>query len=215
MISRIFSNMGKAIAAYERLILPGPSRFDRYVEDVLNGNGKVLANTFSDDEVAGLRLFIGKGNCIQCHNGPLFTNNDFHNTGVPSKPNLDPVRGRAEGVKSVRVDEFNCLGSFSDAGEGDCAELKYMQTDSSELLGRFKVATLRNVAKTSPYMHSGIFSTLADVLDFYNHPPEAKLGQSELNPLYLNTKELSQMESFLKTLIGPVDAQEIYLLPPL
>ena len=214
MISRIFSNMGKAIAAYERLILPGPSRFDRYVEDVLNGNGKVLANTFSEDEVAGLRLFIGKGNCIQCHNGPLFTNNDFHNTGVPSKSNLDPDRGRAEGVKAVRADEFNCLDSFSDAGEGDCAELKYMQTDSSELLGRFKVATLRNVSNTAPYMHSGDFPTLAEVLEFYNSPPEAKLGQSELNPLYLNTTELSQMESFLKTLIGPVDAQEKYLLPP-
>ena len=89
-----------------------------------------------------------------------------------------------------------------------------MQTDSSELLGRFKVATLRNVSNTAPYMHSGDFPTLAEVLDFYNHPPEAELGQSELNPLYLNTTELSQMESFLKTLIGPVDAQEKYLLPP-
>jgi len=214
MISRIFSNMGKAIAAYERLILPGPSRFDRYVEDVLSGNGKVLANTFSDDEVAGLRLFIGKGNCIQCHNGPLFTNNDFHNTGVPSKSNLDPDRGRAEGVKVVSADEFNCLGSFSDAGEGDCAELKYMQTDSSELLGRFKVATLRNVSNTAPYMHSGDFPTLTEVLEFYNSPPEAKLGQSELKPLFLTKKEIIQMESFLKTLIGPVDAQEKYLLPP-
>ncbi|MEC7357329.1 MAG: cytochrome c peroxidase [Verrucomicrobiota bacterium] len=214
MISRIFSNMGKAIAAYERLILPGASRFDRYVEAVLNGTGKELSNTFSDDEIAGLRLFVGKGNCIQCHNGPLFTNNDFHNTGVPSKPNLDPDRGRAGGVKAVRADEFNCLGSFSDAGAGDCAELKFMQTESSELLGKFKVATLRNISNTAPYMHSGNFSTLADVLNFYNNPPDAKLGQSELNQLNLNAKEISQMGSFLKTLAGPVDAQEKYLLPP-
>ena len=183
-------------------------------EDVLNDNGKALANKFSDDEVAGLRLFIGRANCIQCHNGPLFTNNDFHNTGVPSKSNLDPDLGRAEGVKTVRADEFNCLDSFSDAGEGDCAELKFMKTDSSELLGRFKVPTLRNVSNTAPYMHSGDFLTLSEVLVFYNHPPEAKLGQSELNPLYLNTSELSQMESFLKTLIGPVNAQEKYFLPP-
>jgi len=214
LISRIFSNMGKAIAAYERLILPGPSRFDRYVEDVLNGNGKGLANTFSDGEIAGLRLFIGKGNCIQCHNGPLFTNNDFHNTGVPSSPNHDPDLGRADGVKAVSADEFNCLGSFSDAGEGDCAELEYMQTDSSELLGRFKVATLRNISNTAPYMHSGEFPSLVEVLEFYNSPPEAKLGQSELKPLFLTKKEIIQMESFLKTLIGPVDVQEKYLLPP-
>ena len=214
LISRIFSNMGKAIAAYERLILPGPSRFDRYVEDVLNGNGKGLANTFSDGEIAGLRLFIGKGNCIQCHNGPLFTNNDFHNTGVPSSPNHDPDLGRADGVKAVSVDEFNCLGSFSDAGEGDCAELEYMQTDSSELLGRFKVATLRNISNTAPYMHSGEFPSLVEVLEFYNSPPEANLGQSELKPLFLTKKEIIQMESFLKTLIGPVDVQEKYLLPP-
>jgi cytochrome c peroxidase len=213
-VSRIFSNMGKAIAAYERQFRPGPSRFDRYVEAVLTGSGKVQDNEFSADEIAGLHLFIGRGNCTQCHNGPLFTNNDFHNTGVPSTPNLDADRGRVEGVNAVRADEFNCLGSFSDAGASDCAELKFMITGSEELLGSFKVPTLRNVAKTAPYMHGGNFSTLADVVDFYNHPPVAKLGRSELNPLYLSAKELGQIESFLTTLSGMENAQEKFLLPP-
>jgi cytochrome c peroxidase len=70
-ISRTYANIGKSIAAYERRIMPGPARFDRYVEAVLAGDERAAAQTFTPDEVAGLRLFIGEGSCINCHNGPL------------------------------------------------------------------------------------------------------------------------------------------------
>ena len=83
-VTQVYVNMGKAIAAYERLIMPGPSRFDRYVEALLNNNKKDMAAALTDDEVAGLKLFIGRAQCVNCHNGPLFTNNEFHNTGVPT-----------------------------------------------------------------------------------------------------------------------------------
>ena len=81
----VFVNMGKAIAAYERTIDYTPSRFDRYA-DALQDTGRAPEGVLSADEVAGLRLFIGKASCANCHNGPLLTNNEFHNTGVPARP---------------------------------------------------------------------------------------------------------------------------------
>jgi cytochrome c peroxidase len=82
-VTRIYVNMGKSIAAYERQLNPGASRFDQYVEAILN-NDPAAGEILTRDEIAGLNLFISEANCINCHNGPLFTNNDFHNTGVPT-----------------------------------------------------------------------------------------------------------------------------------
>ncbi|HMB24638.1 MAG TPA: cytochrome-c peroxidase, partial [Anaerolineales bacterium] len=87
-VTRIYVNMGKSIAAYERHLNPGEARFDRYVEAVLNDDYKSASEILTPDEIAGLKLFIGPANCTNCHNGPLFTNNDFHNTGIPVSQNL-------------------------------------------------------------------------------------------------------------------------------
>ena len=95
-VTRVFVNVGKAIAAYERRIDFGPSRFDRYVDAISDtGRGDGI---LTSDEIAGLKLFIGKANCTQCHNGPLFTNNEFHNTGVPRRPELPSDVGRLTGA---------------------------------------------------------------------------------------------------------------------
>jgi cytochrome c peroxidase len=214
IVSRIYSNIGKAIAAYERLIIPGPSRFDQYVEAVLNGDQATQKELFTDDEIGGLRLFIGKGNCIECHNGPLFTNNDFHNTGRTPRTDAPGNSGRAAGVKSVQADEFNCLGPFSDAEDADCGELKFAKLSGAELIGSFKTPTLRNLGKTAPYMHEGQLSTLSAVVDFYNRAPKAKIGRSELKPLRLTETELFRLKRFLMTLDGPLMVPQALMSPP-
>src|SRR5674476_801845 len=107
---------------------------------------------FTPDEAEGLRLFIGKAKCTNCHTGPLFTNSEFHNTEVPTPPNMPRDNGRAGGMRKVLSDEFNCLGKYSDAGLGDCAELRYLNTDTTKYSGAFKTPTLRNVAERAPYM---------------------------------------------------------------
>lgn len=213
-VSQIYANIGKAIAAYERLIIPGPSRFDRYADAILRGDGETARAALTDDEAAGLRLFMGKGNCTECHNGPLFTNNDFHNTSLPAAQGLAPDVGRASGIKSVLGDEFNCLGPFSDAGAGGCAELRFAKREGPELVASFKSPTLRNVAETAPYMHDGRFATLAAVLDHYNRAPPTPLGHSELKPLGMSARELSQLESFMRSLSGPPIAAPELLAQP-
>ena len=122
-VTQIFVNIGKAIAAYERRIEFGASRFDTYVAAVTAGQSG--QSVLTDDEVAGLRLFIGKANCTQCHDGPLLTSNEFHNTGVPPRPELATDHGRLAGATAVLSDEFNCRSRWSDA-RARCAELEFM-----------------------------------------------------------------------------------------
>ena len=205
-VTGVFVNIGKAIAAFERRIEPGAARFDRYVEAVANGRdpGSIL----SKDEVAGLRLFTGKANCTQCHNGPLFTNSEFHNTGVPARPGLPPDEGRFAGAAAVLADEFNCKSKWSDKRDR-CSELEFLVTGEHTLERAFKVPSLRNVAERAPYMHAGQHATLAEVLDHYNRAPAAPKGHSELKPLRLKQSELAQLEAFLRTLSGAARTQPV------
>ena len=210
-ITQIFVNISKALAAYQRQLIPSASRFDQYVSTTLKGG---TSDELTKDEIAGLKLFIGKAMCINCHQGPLFTNHAFHNVGAPDPANkrsfiplLDLFKdkplydvGRYEGVKQALKNEFNCLGQYSDATENDCAELKFANTKHTSTLGAFKVPTLRNITLTAPYFQLGQFQNLSEVLKHYNEAPTAPVGHSELTPLGLNNKELGQIEAFLHSL---------------
>ena len=198
-VNRIYANMGKAIAAYMRTIVPGPSRFDRYAEALLKNDTVTMAASLNSEEVNGLRLFIGKAKCTNCHSGPLFTNSEFHNTGVPTPAKMPYDKGRAEGIRKVLSDEFNCLGRYSDAGPHDCAELRFLDTKTDKYDGAFKTPTLRNVAERPPYMHAGQFTTLNEVLEFYRQSESHELGHRTLRD-----EELRQLEAFLRSLNGPV-----------
>jgi cytochrome c peroxidase len=213
-ITRIYANMGKAIAAYERKIEPGASRFDQYVEALLKGDTARMRTALAPHEVAGLRLFVGKAQCINCHNGPLFTNNDFHNTGVPEAPGLPADSGRAQGVRQALQDEFNCLSRYSDAKPEQCGELRFAKADDHALERQFKPPSLRDVAERAPYMHAGQFATLHAVLEHYNRAPDAPSGHSELKPLNLSDTELAQLEAFLRSLSGPLNTPPELLAPP-
>jgi cytochrome c peroxidase len=212
-VSHLYANMGKAMAAYERRIMPGPARFDRYVEATIRGDRKTARAMMSNEELYGLRLFIGGAECILCHNGPLFTNNNFHNTGVPAAPDLPEDTGRAAGAPEVLADEFNCLSPHSDANE-DCPDLRFMIREGNVLLRAFKPPSLRNVADRPPFMHAGQFSTLRQVLQHYNTAPAAPAGITELHPLDLTEREIDRLEAFLHTLSAPLEAPAGLLAAP-
>lgn len=208
-VSRVFANMGKAIAAYEKTLVHSESRFDRYVEATLAGNPGGQAN-LTRQEVQGLRLFIGKGQCVSCHNGPLFTDHHFHNTGVPLRDPANPDRGRAPAVARVLADEFNCLGPFSDAAPAQCRELRFIASDDPAMEGAFKTPGLRGVALRPPYMHAGQFASLEEAIAHYVRAPVAALGHSELarpggahaerRPIRLSAQEVRDLAAFLGAL---------------
>lgn len=195
-VTTVFTNMGKAIAAFERTILPPKTRFDAWVASPDFPREGLL----SRDEIAGLRLFIGKGECVNCHNGPLLTDNHFHNTGVPALPGLPGDMGRAKGAHLVLADEFNCLGPYSDAAPEDCTELRFMAAPTDEAVRAFKTPSLRGASGRPPYMHAGQLATLDDVLAHYAKAPAATEGHSELRPKAFSDEEKAQLVAFLSSL---------------
>ncbi len=216
-VSRVFANLGKAIAAYEKTLAFGESRFDRYAHAAVKRDARA-AQVLSPQEVNGLRLFIGKGQCVTCHNGALLTDQHFHNTAVPPRHPLQPDLGRAAAIGKVQRDEFNCLGPFSDvkadARTEQCQELRFIATDDPGMKGAFKTPSLRNVALRPPYMHAGQFASLEEVIGHYVKAPAAAVGHSELahgepghtlrQAIRLSADEIKDLVAFLGALSGAI-----------
>ena len=169
----------KAIAAFERTMLSGNSPFDRFI---YGGDKEAL----SPAAIRGYAIFgdTNRGNCANCHSlgerDSLFTDGKFHNLGV--------------GVNSD--------GDLVDPG-------RFTATKAEADKGRFRTPTLRNIAKTAPYMHDGSFRTLRQVVDFYvgggNSNPWL---DKDMKPLTLTRQERDDLVAFLESLTGdmPPDA---------
>jgi len=167
-------------------------------------------------EIAGARLFIDAGRtlCLRCHNGPLLTNQVFHDVGTALGDGRLPDFGRYLGLQSVLIDPFNCLGPYSDAAPEDCTELRFLETRHAEAeMGKFKTPTLRGLPRTAPYMHDGRFATLEEVIDHYRSPPIGP-DRLEITPLEIDDAEARALVAFLRTLDGGVDADAVWLEPP-
>ena len=211
-INRMFANMGKAIAAFEKTLQHSESRFDRYAEALVRSAAKPLqpeqppltaaqpAPPLTPSEVNGLRTFIGKGQCVTCHNGPLLTDQHFHNTGVPPRGPAQLDRGRAAATAKVQQDVFNCLGPFSDAKPAQCQELRFMAVNDPALEGAFKTPSLRGVGQRAPYMHAGQMASLVDVVQHYVHAPVAAVGHTERSALRLTDQEVRDLVALLGAL---------------
>jgi cytochrome c peroxidase len=212
-VNRVFANMGKAMAAYERNVSYGESRFDQYAQATVRGDGRGQ-EVLTTQEVRGLRAFLNNGQCGTCHNGPLLTDQAFHNTGVPPVDPANPDRGRTEGLKKLLKDEFNCLGPYSDAKPEQCGELQFLSTNDPGQLGAFRTPSLRNAVARAPYMHAGQFATLEQVLQHYATSPKAAIGHSELarpgekhadrQTIRLSAADIQDLAAFLGALTGPV-----------
>ena len=212
-VNQVFANLGKALAAYERMLLPAPGRFDRFAAALARQDEEAAASLLSQPEARGLMLFVGQAHCTNCHLGPLLTNGEFHNTGVP-QDGARPDRGRASGLRLVVDDPFNCLGRFGDASPQECSALRFLVRSGPRLSGAFKVPSLRDVGGRAPYMHAGQFRTLREVLEHYRRAPRAQVGRSELEPLALSDRQLSDIEMFLRTLDGGITAPKGLLHAP-
>lgn len=199
--TRIAVNAAKSLAAFQRSLRPAATRFDAYAE-ALGKSAPPPTDSLSESEKRGLRLFIGNGQCLRCHNGPLFTNQGFHNTGLSDKRLGLADRGRADGLPLALKDPLNCKGAYSDDPARACPQLDYAYPGNAEWLGAFKVPSLRGVAQTAPYMHDGRFATLEEVIAHYNRAPnlDGIYGHSELRPLNLDAQQQADLAALLRTL---------------
>jgi len=210
VVNRAFVNYGKALAAYFRVLVSGDAPFDRFMA------GK--ENAMSDDAQAGARLFVGKAQCSGCHGGPTFTRGGFHNLGVPQTGERVPASddGRFRDVPPLLTSGMNVAGPFSDDPEFGAAKLADLTNPMPESTrSAFRTPSLRGVALSEPYMHSGQLATLEEVVEFYDQgggTPVTGTKSPFLQPLGLTPEEKGQLVAFLHALTGK-EVKAKYLKP--
>lgn len=153
----------RAIASFERTLLSGWSRYDRFV---YLGDAGALA----EGEVRGMELFNGEAlNCSACHNGHDLSDHALHNIGQYMDYGADPGRARI----SLQADD----------------------------VGKFKTPTLRNIARTAPYMHDGAFTTLDQVVDHFASGGQPHPNRSpEMRTFDLTPDQRADLLAFLNAL---------------
>jgi cytochrome c peroxidase len=203
-ISSVFANVGKAIAAFEGTLVTAPAPFDAFVADLRAG--KTQSQAMSPSAQRGLQVFVGRGNCVLCHSGALFTNLEFHDIRVPRRPTDVPDDGRRVAMTSLAEDEFVSPGPHSDDPVGRRAQQLFYLDAEAGSRGHFKTPSLRNVALTAPYMHAGQLATLRDVVQHYNklenaaEPADPAHVESLIKPLNLSDAEVDDIVAFLEAL---------------
>ena len=202
----MFVSVGKALAAYIETLNTEKTPFDHF-RDALEKNNKQEILQYPINAKRGLKIFLGKGNCTFCHSGPLFSNGEFHDAGVPYFIENGRVdKGRYIGLKNLRSSPYTLDGKFSDDRTKTGAWKVRTTIAKHSDFGTFRVPSLRNVEQTAPYMHDGSLETLNDVVDHYSNIDLERMhsdGEIILKPLKLNKQETADLVAFLKTLTAP------------
>ncbi|UCN00195.1 hypothetical protein LCX93_11840 [Sulfurimonas sp. SWIR-19] len=209
-------HFAKAIASFERTVISGNSKFDRYM---YGGDRDAL----NEQEKRGLKVYLGQGRCVSCHvisqTQALFTDNRFYNIGVGFKA----LQGKTAEVASEYMkiltkqkeqagkDTKNLAADELILAEKRFSELgRFVITHEADETGAFKTPSLRNIAKTWPYMHDGSLNTLEEVVVFYNFggklapdAPESPFLDGGIRPLHLSGEQMTDLVAFLKALTSP------------
>ena len=193
----------KALAAFQETLVSGRAPFDDFRDALARGDAASAAR-YPASAQRGLKLFFGVGNCSVCHFGPAFTNGEFADVGVPFF--VGPGRvdaGRHAGIAKLRASPFNLLGRHNDDPSRATATKTRHVDPQHRNFGEFKVPSLRNVARTAPYMHDGRYATLRDAVRHYSELNEERLhadGERILKRLNLSGAELDDLVAFLTSL---------------
>jgi cytochrome c peroxidase len=196
-VTRVVVNLGKALGAYERKLSCGPGRFDAWA----HGDDSKLSSA----EQRGLKVFLGKGKCVDCHGGPFFSDQKFHNVGIMPRTVAVVVidtndRGAAVDLAAASTDPLNSKGKYSDGDDG-----RLPASIPSGLEGAFRTPTLRCVSTRPSFFHTGHARSLEQVVDHFDAGGDLGgfEGTSEIQALGLSPDERSDLVLFLHSLDGP------------
>lgn len=185
-------------AQFEKAYGPGPITMGRVLRAIAAFERTMLSGSspfdryqyggdksaLSEAAIRGLEIFKGKGSCATCHtigeSYALFTDGKFHNVGAG----------------------MNSSGELTDLG-------RYAHTKIESDRGAFRTPSLRNVAKTAPYMHDGSLRTLDEVIAFYigggNSNPQL---DPEIRPIGLSARDRADLVAFLESLTGELPKKD-------
>jgi cytochrome c peroxidase len=191
-VNRVLTTILKSIGAYERQVVSAPAPFDRFVA----GDRTALSVAAQRGFQHFLRL-----QCDVCHTTPLFSDDEFHNLGLPPVP--EPDQGRAEGLPRLQHSLFRGSGPYADGPPVVRAEDYRV---GKALVGSFRTPSLRELAYTAPYGHNGAIATLEAWLDHYVHITSASAGDfvgrldPALSPVTITPQEKQELVAFLQSL---------------
>jgi cytochrome c peroxidase len=188
-----------AIAAFERTLISKNAPFDRFL--------KGEKNALSEDARKGIDIFRGKGKCTDCHNDVNLSDDKFYALNVPENPILlnDP-RVTATMRFVAKVYHYK---DYRDLKEDPG---RYLITKDKKDWKAFRTPTLREIAKTGPYMHNGVFNSLDEVIDFFN--TGGGKGNKHLKPLGLSPEEKRQLKVFMEEALTGEETTLMYPLIP-
>lgn len=235
LVTRVYVNFAKAIAAYEYRLVSRDAPFDRWVAEGPD------SERLRPAQRRGAALFVGKASCIECHATPLFSDSRFHNVGVPQVgPGVPTLADCPAGHACDCVNRRNCLpdGALDGLGKlhrngfrrdsqwsdapNDPAGRAWLELPLDEALaGAWRTPSLRDVEKTAPYMHNGVYRTLEEVIDAYDRGGASAevVGRKSVRvkPLHLTAREKADLVEFLRALNGaplPATLTSAPVLPP-
>lgn len=194
----------KAVAAYQRTIVSQNVPLDAY----LGGDQTAI----SEAAQRGLELYNGKAGCLNCHNGPLASDDRYYNLGVPTHPDFfdSPLKQITFRYEQLAKGAYEALYRSTTEDLG-----LYYVTKQEIDKGKFRTPSLRDLCYTGPYMHNGLFDTLQEVVAFYNAGGGDSANKDpRIVPLGLTADEQADLVAMLESLCGDRVTDEMPELPP-
>ena len=205
------AKVAKALASYITKLDATDAPFDAFVA----GD----SNAISSSAQRGLQFFIRDGGCLRCHFGPWFSDGAFHSVGIgPLGGGALKDAGRASAIDKLKTAKFTAGSEHSDDPSGIRATISKHIAKRREDWGSFRTPSLRNVAKTAPYMHAGQIATLEAVVEHYssleNFVSADHHRETILEPLNLTEQQKTDLIAFLESLTAPLPDAAL-LAPPI
>jgi len=184
-----------AIGEFMKTIRTENAPFDAY----LRGDEAAM----SEAALRGMELFAGDAGCTACHTGAMLSDNSHHIIGVPDHPEL---LGTGGDESTTILRQITMLRFYATLGTPNYMNLRedvgnYVVTKDEADWGAFVTPSLWDVGQTGPYMHSGVFESLAEVVAFYNDGA-GEGNAAGLEPLGLDAAQQADLVAFLESLTG-------------
>ncbi len=200
---QILVNVAKAIAAFEETLTSGDATFDRFVK-LLRAGDASASNALPAAALRGLKVFVGRGQCVQCHAGPTFSDGEFHNMLVPSGDGEPEDSGRYRGLELLDASELRADGRFASVVDASLIAKLKSAVRGKLTRGQFKTPSLRNVTERTAFLHHGRIASLKAAVARYVSLRSRARQDARADPLTssveVSLQDVDDLVAFLQTL---------------